>query len=431
MSGIAGWIDFTADISKRGAVLKEMTRALTPRGPDEAGMYIKPHVALLHRRLSVVDPEHGKQPMISRAGENEAVLVYNGELYNTPELRSGLIDAGYSMNGRSDTEVLLLSYLRWGRSFVERLSGIFAFAIYDGRDRSVFMARDPMGVKPLFYSLKGEGLIFGSEIKALLQNPLIKPRLGKTGVAEIMLLGPGRTPGCGVLEGISELRPGHCAVFEEGRFRARPYWRLRAAGHEESLDQTVERVRGLVTEAVESQLVSDAELGAFLSGGLDSGVIAAIAAGKAAGENRRLPTFSVEYRDNGEYPGAPEFQSDSGASCIGSITRALNVKHRAHVIGIPELAASLKDAALARDLPGHGRFGRLAAAVLPRGQAKLHRGAVGRRRRSGLRRISLVSRGRSPGRLPLDALARVQGGLYSARRHRRHRPERVCFAQVL
>ena len=172
MCGIAGWVDFNRDIKYETETMRKMGTQLTPRGPDEAGIYTQPHCCLAHRRLIVIDPENGKQPM-SRDG---CTICYNGELYNTYELRKEL-EKNFEFETHSDTEVVLKSYVLWGEECVNRFNGIFAFAVYDEEKHRVFLARDRIGVKPLFYYQGKNKLIFASELPALLEHPDVPPSL--------------------------------------------------------------------------------------------------------------------------------------------------------------------------------------------------------------------------------------------------------------
>ena len=226
-----------------------------------------PHVLLGHRRLTVVDPIGGKQPMVKTFQSNQYTLSYNGELYNTEDLRKELLKRGYSFSGHSDTEVLLTSYIEWKEKCVDYFNGIFAFAIWDEQEQKVFIARDRLGVKPLFYTEKNGGFLFGSELKALLAHPDISAKINREGLSEIIGLGPSRTPGSGVYEGINELRPAHALTFTRDGLRIWRYWNVESKEHTDSLDETTEKVRFLVTDAVERQLVSDVPLSTFLSGG--------------------------------------------------------------------------------------------------------------------------------------------------------------------
>lgn len=307
MCGIAGMIDFKRDLREQENLLLEMQSALRRRGPDESGIALSPHAALAHTRLCVVDPENGRQPMTVRREDRTCTLVYNGELYNTPELRRELSAAGWDFAGHSDTEVLLKAYMEWGPACADRLNGIFAFAVWDGE--TLFLARDRMGVKPFFYSLTADGaLVFASEIKALLRHPELPPKVDAEGVAELLLIGPGRTPGQGVFRNVRELLPGQCGVFGPEGLRTWKYWSLTARPHLEDEAGTVAHVRELVRDAIRRQLVSDVPIGTFLSGGLDSSVISAVAAEALRERGERLRTFSVDYRDNQRYFTAGKFQ---------------------------------------------------------------------------------------------------------------------------
>ena len=182
MCGIAGWIERDADMSMRIKLLNNMSRTLEKRGPDENGIYINKNTALIHRRLVVIDRENGKQPMSVNHEGKTYVIVYNGELYNTDALREELRADGFRFRGHSDTEVVLKMYIKYGAQCANKLNGIFAFAVFNSDDRSVFLCRDKIGVKPLFYYEYKGGLIFGSEIKALLASTIVKPRIDEQGL---------------------------------------------------------------------------------------------------------------------------------------------------------------------------------------------------------------------------------------------------------
>ena len=353
MCGIAGWIDFTRNLTYEREVIKEMTERLTPRGPDAEGYWFSEHAALGHRRLVVVDPQGGRQPMVRRKLNHAYVLVYNGELYNTDEIRRELIARGHSFEGWSDTEVLLQAYLEWGESCLQKFNGIFAFGVWDEAGQRLFLARDRIGVKPLFYSRQGDSFLFASEIKALLAHAFVSPTINREGLAEIFVMGPARTPGHGVFIGISELKPGYCLVVDRNGVRIKQYWSLKSREHRESFAETVAAVRDLVTDAVKRQLVSDVPLGVLLSGGLDSSAITAIAAEHYRREGRApLKTFSVDYVDNEKYFQVNEFQPDPDAPWVKIVADAFHTEHYSFLIDIPQLADSLFPAVLSRDLPG-------------------------------------------------------------------------------
>ena len=268
MCGIGGFVDYERDARRGGPILHGMKRTLTPRGPDAEGTYFDEDAALVHRRLIVIDPEGGKQPMYSP--DRNTILIYNGELYNTPELRTELMSRGHKFVGHSDTEVLLHAYLEWKTDAFARLNGIFAFAIWEKRERRLTLCRDRLGVKPLFFAPIRNGLIFGSTIDTVLCHPEIEPALDEDGLRTLLLLGPARPPESGVFRQIKSLLPGHFAVLTPESFTDHVYWQLEAHEHEDDLPTTIERTHTLICDAARRQLVSDVPLACFLSGGLDS-----------------------------------------------------------------------------------------------------------------------------------------------------------------
>ena len=352
MCSIAGMIDLTRDLRDQADSFRAMRESMTHRGPDQNGTYIGPHAALLHNRLSVIDPENGRQPMTVSHGGETYTIVYNGEIYNTDEVRRELIAAGFSFDTRCDTEVILKACIHWGEACVERLNGIFAFAVWEHNARRLFIARDRMGVKPFFYSLRRGAFLFASELKGLLAHPWVEPEADRNSVLEIFLTGPGRTPGCGVFRGVEELKPGWRGWFDENGLHTERYWKLRAAEHRDSLPDTIQRVRELVTDAVRRQLVSDVPVGTFLSGGLDSGIISSLANDYMNEHGRALETFSIDYKDNRKYFQAGKFQPNTDTDYIFPLRDWLGCRHTLVVLDTGELADALYDAVDARDLPG-------------------------------------------------------------------------------
>lgn len=348
MCAIAGCVDFP--ISNE-TVLK-MLRTMSRRGPDGQGLFQTKRCTLLHSRLAIIDPEGGKQPMSLDFGGETYTLCYNGELYNTQELRAELEKLGHLFQGHSDTEVLLHAYAQWGEESLERFNGIFAFAVWESSRQRLFLARDRIGVKPLFYAERGQGIVFASEIKTCLCCPEVKPELDAQGAYQLLLLGPGRIPGSGVFRGVRELEPGWCGFFENGRLSARQYWKLRDRVHEDPLEQTCERVRALVTDAIRRQMVSDVPIGTFLSGGLDSSIISAVCAGEMAKRGEQLETFSVDYLNNDRYFTPGKFQPNSDNSYIERMLTAIRSRHHWTVLTPRDLMDALESATQARDLPG-------------------------------------------------------------------------------
>lgn len=346
MCGIAGEINFKNRINSE--VLRAMSSCLTPRGPDAGGFYESANVMFAHRRLIVIDPENGKQPMNS----GNFTVVYNGELYNTDELRVDLVKKGYRFNGHSDTEVVLKCFIEYREKCVEMFNGIFAFAIWDEREKRLFMARDRIGVKPLFYSEIPGGLVFASEIKALLKHPAVKPVITEDGAAQIMLIGPARVVGDGVFRDIHDIPAACCAWYGESGLQIKQYWKLTAKPHEETFEESARHVRELIFDAVKRQLVSDVGVCTFLSGGLDSSIISAIAAKEFEKRGEKLHTFSIDYVNNHENFRASEFQPDEDAPYVRRMAEFIGSEHINVELDTPQLADALEDSTYARDLPG-------------------------------------------------------------------------------
>ena len=346
MCAIAGLIE----LRRSQEIQQQMIATMLRRGPDDTGVYEHGPCCLLHTRLAVIDPANGHQPMIlDWAGEHYSI-AYNGEIYNTEELRQELHRLGHPFVTDTDTEVLLTAYAQWGQNCLDKLNGIFAFAVWEERRQRLFVARDRMGVKPFFYMCHEGGLLFASEIKTILAYPTVKAELDADGVSQVLLLGPGRMPGSGVLKGISELEPGCCGYYEDGRLTIRKYWRLLDREHKESFEETAEHVRYLVKDAIRRQMVSDVSIGTFLSGGLDSSLITAICEMNTTGA--KLKTFSVDYENNDRYFVPGKFQPNSDAYYIRIMENYLNLDHHLTILTPEQLLGSIETATRARDLPG-------------------------------------------------------------------------------
>lgn len=350
MCGIGGFVDYERDARRGGPILHGMKRTLTPRGPDAEGTYFDEDAALVHRRLIVIDPEGGKQPMHSP--DRNTIIIYNGELYNTPELRTELMSRGHEFVGHSDTEVLLHAYLEWKTDAFARLNGIFAFAIWEKRERRLTLCRDRLGVKPLFFAPIRNGLTFGSTIDTVLCHPEIEPALDEDGLRTLLLLGPARPPESGVFRQIKSLLPGHFAVLTPENFTDHVYWQLEAHEHEDDLQTTIERTHTLICDAARRQLVSDVPLACFLSGGLDSSILSMLAAKDYAARGETLHTWSVDYRDNDKYFTKSIFQPNSDDSYIDQMVDFLGTHHHRVVLEPEALCAALLPATDARALPG-------------------------------------------------------------------------------
>ncbi|MGE5545028.1 MAG: asparagine synthase (glutamine-hydrolyzing), partial [Bacillota bacterium] len=354
MCGITGWVDWDEDLTRKNQILLRMTNHLAHRGPDALSTWSSPHAAFGHRRLVVVDPEGGEQPMTRSRGNRTYTITYNGELYNTLEIRRELEVRGHHLRTRnSDTEVLLLAYIEWGKACLDRLNGIFAFAIWDEAEQSLFMARDRLGVKPLFYFQRGSMFLFASELKALLAHPQVSPALDREGLAEVLVMAPSRTPGHGVFHNVRELRPGYFLEYTRRGISTSKYWRLVSKPHLDDLPTTAHRVRELLEDSVRRQLVSDVPIGTLLSGGLDSSAITAFAARVFKEEGQgALRTFSVDYRGNDEYFRSNQFQPDADIPWIRMVSGYVGSEHHHVTLDNLELAAALIPAVRASDFPG-------------------------------------------------------------------------------
>jgi len=353
MCGFVGFVDYKKDTSKMKNVLVQMNESISKRGPDEDGYYIKDNVALGHKRLIVIDPEGGKQPMVENFSFGEFAIVYNGQIYNTKELKGTLEENGFTFKSHSDTEVLLKSYIHFGKDVVNHLNGIFAFAIWNTKTNELFLARDHFGVKPLFYTIQNGAIIFASEIKALFQYPGIKKVLDKQGISELFGIGPAHTPGTTIFKEIYELKPAHFAVFNKDGLKTKRYWKLETKPHTENLEETSEHLESLLRDSITRQLVSDMPLCTFLSGGLDSSIITKFASDYCK-ENGLPPldTYSIDYVDNDKNFVKSDFQPNSDNYYINLMNENVRTKHHNIVIDTPELASYLEDAMIARDMPG-------------------------------------------------------------------------------
>ncbi len=348
MCAIAGILGLPFDAH----ILDRMLKSMLHRGPDGTGSYMERGCCLLHSRLAIVDPAGGAQPMSVSWADEEYVITYNGELYNTDELRGELIRLGHVFLTHSDTEVVLHAYAQWKEMCVNKMNGIFAFGVWEKRKRRLFLARDRMGVKPLFYTRALGGFLFASEIKTLLAYPGMPRQLDREGAAQILLLGPGRMPGSGVFKDVFELKPGCCGHYSDDNWHWWQYWKLRDREHRENFEETAECVRYLVTDAIRRQMVSDVPLGTFLSGGLDSSLISSVCARELRKTNVKLDTFSVDYENNDRYFVPGKFQPNSDNSYIAIMQKQLDSNHHKTTLNWQDLVNVLEAATIARDLPG-------------------------------------------------------------------------------
>ena len=321
-----------------------MAKALDSTGEKTFSLYESREAVLLG-----ADRQLPMQPRQLRLGDRHWVLTYKGRLRNADELRWELLQEKHRLADADDEELILHAYARWGSDCVLHLRGSFAFGIWDQVQKRLFLARDPLGGETLFYGMQGGIFRFASELRTILADPDFPAEIDETGIAELMLLGPGRTPGCAVFRGISELKPGCFAIFEGGRLRQKRYWKLLDGPHTLNFAQTAELIRESVTGAIQSQLSPDC--GCFLSGGLDSGIVCAVTA-----QNREAPikTFSVDYEGNNQYFKPGIFQPSLDTPYMAVLEKALASVPYHVILTAEELENGLEEAVRARDLPGMG-----------------------------------------------------------------------------
>ncbi len=334
------------------AVLSKMNRTLAHRGPDDQGYYADGTVGLAHNRLSVMDPARGHQPMSAVYCGRRFTLIYNGEIYNTDELKPDLINKGAHFQTECDTEVLLWSYILYGKDCPKHLNGIFAFLVYDHTNRTLFVARDRMGVKPLYYANRGNEWYFASEPKALLAHPMVSPTVTLEGLWELLFLSPVTTEEASVFRDIHQLRAGEYMFLSSDRVEKSEYWTLQATPCKDSYSEAVEHTSYLLRDAVRRQLSSDVPLCTFLSGGLDSSVLTAFAVKTLAKEGKQLSTYSFEYEGNRENFQSSLFQPQGDDLYARRLAEDLSTAHTVLTISTETDAALLEEAAIYRDLPG-------------------------------------------------------------------------------
>lgn len=338
MCGIAGWLSFGQNMQTQRDTLQRMTETMSKRGPDAGGLWIDGPIGLGHRRLSIIDLEGGRQPMLARRddGLEAAAITYSGEVYNFRELRAELKVLGHRFESHSDTEVVLRAYVEWGESFVDQLNGMYAFALWDLRTRELLPVRDRMGVKPLFYYETADGVVFGSEPKALLANPLVPRTVRADGLRELLEMV--KTPGQAIFEGMREVLPGEVVRFNGHGSHRRRYWQLEAREHADSLDQTIRYTRDLLEDIVQRQIVSDVPLCSLLSGGLDSSIITALASKKllAAGK-QNIRSFSVDFVDHGSAFARDAVRGTPDAPYVRDLVARIHSTHNEIVLDSAEL----------------------------------------------------------------------------------------------
>ena len=356
MCGITGWVDFGRDLRAERAAIEAMTSTMVNRGPDAGGVWCGVHAAIGHRRLAVIDLKGGEQPMrAGTGGPDDTVLTYSGEVYNFTELRSELAALGHEFRTRSDTEVVLRAYLQWGADCVTRLNGMFAFGIWDGRRQELLLARDRLGVKPLYYAPLADGVLFGSEPKAILAHPDFRAEIDAEGLAEIFAQVGTGTPGHGVYRGLAQVRPG--TIVRVGRFgvRTSAYWTLEAREHTDDLAATASTVRELLADIVHRQTVADVPQCSLLSGGLDSSVVSALAADSLMRRDRaKLATFSVDFVGSAQAFTPDQLRPSHDEPFARAAAEHIGSTHSTVVLSADDLVEAQWAPLAAHDLPTMG-----------------------------------------------------------------------------
>ncbi|GGS47849.1 asparagine synthase (glutamine-hydrolyzing) [Streptomyces griseoviridis] len=351
MCGITGWVSFDRDLRAEKTALDAMTETMACRGPDDRGVWAEGPAALGHRRLAIIDLPGGRQPMTAGTPHGTVALVYSGETYNFTELRRELTGRGHRFTTDSDTEVVLRGYLEWGEALPERLNGMYAFAVWDGRADKLLMVRDRMGIKPFYFHPTADGVLFGSEPKAILANPLARRRVKLDGLRELFTMI--KTPGHAVWDGMREVEPGTVVTVDRDGVRTRRYWELETRPHTDDRDTTVARVRTLLDDIVRRQLVADVPRCTLLSGGLDSSALTALGARQLAGDGEKIRSFAVDFAGQTENFVADELRGTPDTPFVHDVARTSGTDHQDIVLDAQALAdpAIREKVVRARDLP--------------------------------------------------------------------------------
>ena len=352
MCGFCGIVNYKKNISNDFHIIRNMANLLSSRGPDEDGLFFDTNVNLGHKRLIVIDPKNGRQPMNYIFQGYNYTIVYNGQIYNTKEIKNILLENDFNFKGHCDTEILLKAYIHFGYDVVNHLNGIFSFAIWDSYKKELFIARDHFGIKPFYYTYKNNNFIFASEIKSILEHPEIDATIDETGIGELFGIGPAHTPGLTPFKDIYELKPGTFGVYDKNGLKLENYFKLETIEHTDNFEQTCEKIRFYLDDSIKMQLVSDVPLGMMLSGGLDSSIITAYASKYFKETPEKFKTFSVDYVDNDKNFKKNDFQPNSDKEFIDLMVKQFACNHTQIVLDTPELVSSLKQAMIARDMPG-------------------------------------------------------------------------------
>lgn len=355
MCGIAGFFHTKQDLLEKKeyftSVLDTMRKSLKHRGDDEHGIYLSTHCGLAHARLSIIDLTTGSQPMLRKENGNTCAIIHNGEIYNMKELKEELAKKDVAFSTTSDTEVILAGYMAEGISFVEKLNGIFATAIYDEAKKTLYLFRDRLGVKPLFFMQLDDTLLFASELKGLFAYPGNSPAIDKDSLCEIFGLGPAKTYGKGIFKNTKEVLPGTILTVSLDGIKEHAYWRLTSVPHEEDFEETIEKTAYLIKDAVKKQMLSDVPICTFLSGGVDSSLVTSICARELKEKGIPLSTYSFDFKDNSIHFKSNSFQPSEDRPFVEKMVKHCKTEHTYLECDNDDLIEGLYEAVDARDLP--------------------------------------------------------------------------------
>lgn len=355
MCGIAGFfnpdVNYMTEKPKWKHILERMNHAQKRRGPDNEGTYLTSLCGLAHVRLEIIDLVTGQQPMVRKRQGRECAISFNGEIYNMAELKAELLLEGADFQTTSDTEVILEGYMLHGKNYIQKLNGIFAIALWDSAAEELYLFRDRLGVKPLFYAMTEKTLVFSSEIKGLLAYPGIRPIIDREGLCEVFALGPAKTYGKGVFKDVWEVLPGQCITFGRTSVSEEFYWKLKSHPHEDTMEQTIEKTAWLVEDAVKKQMLSDIPISTFLSGGVDSSLVTAICAKELKKQGKVLNTFSFDFQNNDKYFKSNSFQPSQDRPYVEQMVDFAGTNHRFLECSNQDQLDCLYKTVDARDLP--------------------------------------------------------------------------------
>lgn len=356
MCGIAGFCsfdkDFTTNYNDNINTLVKMREALYLRGNDDVGEYLNKNVGMSQTRLSIRDITGGKQPMTRIHKGRSCTIVYNGEIYQADSLKNDLIKKGYEFETTCDTEIILYAYMEYGVESVHKLNGIFAYAIWDDYQKALYLFRDHFGVKPLFYTFEENSIIFASEIKGLFAHPRVTPKMDKHTLRELFGIFPARSEGDGVFKNIFEIKYGHYGVFDINGFKEYKYHNLISKKHNKSYKETVDDIKYLITSSIEGQMVSDVDVCSFLSGGLDSCIVTAVASNYLNKQGKTFNTYSFDFTDNDIYFTSNSFQPEQDRTYVDKMLKIYPLNHNYLECSENSLVDYLYKSVDAKDLPG-------------------------------------------------------------------------------